>query len=140
MCKFPKWSILLDSCLYLQKYHHNICTVGKKTRQKNEPISRKFLIVSVWFLLMEKNLEINAIDITSFFKNFWVTVMRRRCCCLIIRNFFFCYNMHRKMTIAFILTLGVSVNFEHRHNLTENLSFWSYQLTMIVATKWKCGY
>ena len=53
---------------------------------------------------------------------------------------FFCYNMHRKMTIAFILTLGVSVNFEHRHNLTENLSFWSYQLTMIVATKWKCGY
>ena len=55
-------------------------------------------------------------------------------------EFFFCYNMHRKMTIAFILTLGVSVNFEHRHNLTENLSFWSYQLTMIVATKWKCGY
>ena len=139
MCKFPKWPILLDSCLYLQKYHHNICTVGKKTRQKNEPISRKYLIVNVWFLLMEKNLEINAIDFTSFLKisgSLW-------CGGVVVAwsfGIFFCYNMHRKMTIAFILTLGVSVNFEHRHNLTENLSFWSYQLTMIVATKWKCGY
>ena len=75
----------------------------------------------------------------EFFKNFWFTVMRRRCCCLIFRNFFL-LQYALKMTIAFILTLGVSVNFEHRHNLTENLSFWSYQLTMIVATKWKCGY
>ena len=140
MCKFPKWPILLDSCLYLQKYHHNICTVGKKTRQKNEPISRKYLIVNVWFLLMEKNLEINAIDFTSFFKNFLVHCDAAALLLPDLSEFFFCYNMHRKMTIAFILTLGVSVNFEHRHNLTENLSFWSYQLTMIVATKWKCGY
>ena len=79
MFEFPKWPILLDSRLYLQKYHHNICTVGKKYIKKSRPknsliqwinfTESKILIFTIWNIGIcskEKIREINCIDFKIF--------------------------------------------------------------------------
>ena len=76
MFEFPNWPILLDSCLYLQKYHHNICTVGKKYIKKSRPknsliqwinfTESKILIFTIWNIGICSKEKIREIDFFFF--------------------------------------------------------------------------